>query len=145
LARFEQTLQNIDPLVCLPYWDWSRTSQDYTKHVVFTSNYMGSPLNGCISDGPFMDWNVYQTTTTCVSREFLANTLPASMFIVGLMQGSPNYTNFRTRYETQLHSLPHVSIGGAMAQMYSSGDPIFCTLLILFMEFKRSIGALLYE
>ncbi|KAJ3361163.1 hypothetical protein GGF32_007718 [Allomyces javanicus] len=125
LARLEQSLQKIDPNVCLLYWDWSRTSQNYKSHPVFSGTYMGSARPGCIPDGPFANWNTKQSGGKCVQREFNSATLAATQFIAGLMRESPKYTDFRTRYEAQCHAGPHVAVGGSMAVMSSPADPIF--------------------
>ncbi|ORZ41473.1 hypothetical protein BCR44DRAFT_1481571 [Catenaria anguillulae PL171] len=126
LARFEQSLQAIDASVCLPYWDWSRTSQNYRGHQgAFSQARFGSPSGGCVNSASFPNWNTRQSGGQCVRRNFSGNRLTAVQFVAGIMRGSPNYSDFRPRYEAQCHGGPHVAIGGVMGNMASPSDPIF--------------------
>ncbi|KAI9179703.1 hypothetical protein H9P43_005033 [Blastocladiella emersonii ATCC 22665] len=125
LARFEQTLQKIDPSVCVPYWDWARTSQNYRAHPAFTPARLGSPRAGCITDGAFAGWNTRQSGGACVQHAWSPSRLAAIQFVVGLMRGSPTYSEFRSRYEAQMHGNPHVAVGGIMSVMASPSSPMF--------------------
>jgi len=61
LLRFEQELQKIDPLVTLPYWDWSvDNSTDPTVNHLWSDSFMGGNGNpdehNFVTNGPFAYW-----------------------------------------------------------------------------------------
>ena len=132
LLEFEAALQEIDPSVTLPYWDWTIDSQSPENSIIFKKEYFGgngSGVSKCITNGPFSDWNMYYPSKHCLSRSFDGGNVMGSFIapeILRMMIGSAqNYDSFRAAIEGTPHGSVHINIGGDMATMHSPNDPIF--------------------
>jgi len=126
LLILERKLQTIDPSICMPYWDWPNSSQNFTAHPVFTTPFLSTQdANGCIPTGPFAQWTVFNEIG-CVQRNINTTyTLTSYGITVALLHNTQNFTSFRNTLEVTPHSGPHIAIGGSMATMLSPADPLF--------------------
>ncbi|ORY05210.1 Di-copper centre-containing protein, partial [Basidiobolus meristosporus CBS 931.73] len=138
LKDFEAALQNINPSVQLPYWDWSLDSQSPAESQIFSGEYFGGDgdaSNGyCVSDGPFSNWIMRYPNVHCLRRQFNgadANTIGAFYSPEALRSitgRSRSYDALRRNIESPPHGAVHVGIGGRngdMAFATSTNDPLF--------------------
>lgn len=82
LLNFEKLLQEVDPNVALPYWDWSLThlSPWRTSTLDIWSSHPwglggnGDDITGCVNNGPFASdqWGIVTVNggSTCLKRKF---------------------------------------------------------------------------
>jgi hypothetical protein len=132
LRELEIDLQEIDPNIMLPYWEWCVDSQAPEKSIVFTNEYFGGNghgSNGCVSDGPFADWKPYYVPEHCLSRKFIFGTKMGTLYSPEAIQYSINrgteFITFSHDIESTSHATVHNGIGGGMWYMYSPSDPLF--------------------
>ena len=156
LRRFERDLQNAaqDPLLGLPYWDWSVDSSKTSP--IWLSGFMGGngqTSDGQVVNGPFAyktgQWTLNVRTpeepTNYLRRQFGsdpdARSLPTPDDVVGALRATPydvspwdarSGSGFRNRLEgfipgpgPQMHNRVHVWVGGSMMPMTSPNDPVF--------------------
>jgi tyrosinase len=155
LLEFERELQAIDPLVTLPYWDW--TTDATPQSPLWKSDFLGGDgraSDGKVTDGAFAEsagqW-VIRVTDNEDDPSFLrrglaraddADALPTADAISRVMarpaydvapwedslrnQNSATQWNaFRIHLEIVLHNLVHRWVGGNMVDMASPNDPVF--------------------
>lgn len=132
LLIFETALREVDPTVCLPYWDSSIDNQlqDPIDSSVWTPEFFGS-LQGPVVDGPFANWTTPEGVQLIRNggsdgelfrsnaiEEILSRTRHQD--IITSMESDP-------RYDLEFHhAAVHVFVGGAMSQLDTAAfDPIF--------------------
>jgi len=114
IRQFEQELQDVNPYLSLPYWDW-RTDRNSTASSFW--------------DRDFLDLDNFNDSPA-VTRNIGANgSLPTTGNIAGVLDD--NFTTFAGTasssgsLESQ-HDRPHVWIGGTMGSIPSAAyDPVF--------------------
>ncbi|KAI0241370.1 hypothetical protein L0F63_005999 [Massospora cicadina] len=135
IRKYELELQQIDPSVTLPYWDWTIDSQYPTKSPVLTSAMFGGNGNKkkdmCVTDGPFANWMVTTPKPHCLRRDYAGGTtIPALTSIdvmTGLLNDLTEYSEFSFQLEVH-HGPIHLDIGGERGDlnpMHSPNDPLF--------------------
>ncbi|KGG52309.1 hypothetical protein DI09_18p150 [Mitosporidium daphniae] len=113
--------------------DWSIDSQAPEQSIVFSDAYFGGngdPSNGgCLSTGPYANWNVSIPQTHCLARSFNGGTkissFVAPVILALIISQSNDFDAFRQAIESTPHAAPHINIGGDMRTMYSPNDPLF--------------------
>ncbi|KAJ9059829.1 hypothetical protein DSO57_1037458 [Entomophthora muscae] len=132
IRKFEMALQEIDPSVSLPYWDWSLDSQaPHLSKVLTPSMYGGNgKKDKCVQDGPFANWQMTVPDKHCLRRDFDrgANIQPFGYpEEINLFLNEPRFSDFSRLLEDK-HAYPHLFIGGDRGDlnpMWSPNDPIF--------------------
>lgn len=113
LLEFEKILQEEDPSVTIPYWNWTKNRKFPDWLAQFT------PQNLVKRDG----------TPYSVSRKIGETTLPDPSAIKDGMRTHTMFTNFTLFLEgvepRGAHNQVHAYVGGTMNTMYSPADPIF--------------------
>jgi len=114
IRQFEQELQDENPYLSIPYWDW-RTDRD--------------PTASSFWDNDFLDLNNLNDTPAVTRNIGASSSLPTTMDIEGVLDD--NFTTFagtttsRGSLEDQ-HDRPHVWVGGTMGSIPTAAyDPIF--------------------
>ncbi|KAK9767309.1 hypothetical protein K7432_003004 [Basidiobolus ranarum] len=131
LRELEKKLQQINPKVTLPYWDWTIDSQAPHQSEIFKKEYLGGNggARGCVSDGPFAGWKMRYPKPHCLSRNFNHKNTIGSFYssevINNIANNSRNYADFRGQLESPIHGVVHMGIGGDMTVMTSPNDPLF--------------------
>jgi hypothetical protein len=105
LLRFEHALQEFDPSVTIPYWNW--TVDRSPSDPLWANSFLGQ-FNSA--------WGL--------SRALGGATLPTSQQ-VETNQGQGTYDAFSQELEGPIHSPPHNWVGGVMASGRAPADPIF--------------------
>jgi tyrosinase len=155
LHHFEAELQQIDPTVALPYWDWT-VDHDQTSPI-WSPGFLGGngQQNGLVPDGPFSQaqgaWPLVVLDDPANDAPFLtrflgqaqdAQSLPTTAMVTSALRATPydsapwedmmrdqndpaQWTGFRLRLEIVLHNLVHRWVGGTMGAMSSPNDPVF--------------------
>ena len=133
LLEFEKALQQIDPAVTLPYWDWSNDASAPHLSPIFTSDYMGG--NGRAADlvvntGLLAMWKIFYPYNHYLTRNFNGgnNTIRALISadrLQAISTNSKTYDNFRQGIEYFALGYVHNGIGGDMATEYAPNDPIY--------------------
>jgi tyrosinase len=147
LLDFERRLQEIDPAVTVPYWDWTtdRTpaaslwSDDFLggdgqagDRRVLTGPFAYStgdwPLTVRLDDRPYLVRAMGVATPTLPTADQLATVLLRAPYDTApWTEGSTS--GFRTALEgfsaPNLHNLVHIWVGGHMLQTVSPNDPVF--------------------
>lgn len=146
LRRFEQALQQIDPSVSIPYWDWT---VDRTPGAsLWGADFMGGDGTGPnrrVTTGPFAfstgEWAL-TVLDPGVTNPFLTRALGAMGFLptqsavnaamnvvpydaAPWNDGTSVNTSFRARLEQAIHNPGHMWVGGSMMAMSSPNDPVF--------------------
>lgn len=146
LRQLEVYLQEIDPSVSLPYWDWtrerSRTGPPWTDDLMGGN---GRENDGKVTTGPFAystgDWPItvkdWRGQPTFLTR-FMSSPsqLPQPPQVYRIMQrvhydtrpwnwGSDSRESFRAALEGGPHNFVHVWVGGNMGGAGSPNDPVF--------------------
>lgn len=125
LRRFEEELQDIDPSVSVPYWDWTRDNLNAsgTESFLWRADLMGgpgAPGTGAVTDGPFASWGI-------VRDPFSIFDFPGTGGDIAGAMSSPNYTTFRSVESP--HGAAHVWVGGFMSNAsIAPRDPVFWLL-----------------
>jgi len=113
LLRMEAEMRKTEPLVTIPYWDWTRAdSRDLDDGGIWESFFGGRSNTG----GQFDDWDYTRRSTP-------RGGLPTMDTVLDEI-GAPNYTAFRAM-EFGTHVPGHVWTGGTMVTGASPGDPLF--------------------
>ena len=152
LRRYERALQQVDPEVTVPYWDWADPSG--TENVVFQDDFMGPIGDGTaeatVQTGHFLldaGWSIrpelhirgFPSASRRNGRGLMRRgrpfaDLPVKDIDVKRALDQTVYTDFRPQLEgavavnpgeRRLHNYIHVWVGGSMVMMTSPNDPIF--------------------
>ncbi|KAM0676674.1 hypothetical protein BDAP_002788 [Binucleata daphniae] len=121
LLYFEKLLQvvNNDPMITVPYWDWTLDAEEPNMSIIFTEKYWG--INEC--------FEVEFPNKHCLERnDEEIDPLYNKAQINRLINKKMKYDEFREAFELVPHALVHFNIGGKtgdMSMMYSTNDPIF--------------------
>jgi tyrosinase len=100
LLELERRLQQVDPAVTIPYWDWMKDRK------------IPAPLNKA---GLLRSWSV--------TRHWDASQLPAAADLQAV-NVQTKFSPFQRRLE-QVHGYIHEAVGGTMAGSSSPADPLF--------------------
>ncbi|RKP22903.1 hypothetical protein SYNPS1DRAFT_25166 [Syncephalis pseudoplumigaleata] len=129
IREFEASLQEVDPDIMLPYWDWSYDSQAPELSPVFRSGWFGGngrPSDGCVADGHFASWRPAYPEPHCLRRKWnQGDTISAfhpPETLEVLVRNATHFEQFRTKLEAPTHGQVHNSIGGDMPSMYSPNE-----------------------
>eukprot|EP00835_Amoeboradix_gromovi_P003328 NODE_215_length_14308_cov_0.330987.p6 type:complete len:311 gc:universal NODE_215_length_14308_cov_0.330987:11914-10982(-) len=117
----EQALQQVDPNVCLPYWDHSREAQNPWASIVW-KHFGGDGYGGCIRDGPLKDIRV---NGQCIRRNFQKTSFVHVKTVNSMVTGYTQFQQFSTNFEVYPHATPHARIGGSMDGPRSPLDILF--------------------
>lgn len=148
LRRFELELQNVDPTVTLPYWDW--TVDNSSSSSIWSPDFMGgdgnSSNNNRVENGPFarntgnwplsIDGPALRRTLGRNSPPFPTPQQVNDCLDVTPYDSSPwndssnENTSFRNRLEGwvgpgRIHNRAHQWVGGSMMLGSSPNDPVF--------------------
>ena len=122
LLRFETDLQDIDPSVSLPYWDWTEANLNSagTESLIWRADFMGGPGQpgtGAVTTGPFAGWGL-------IRNAFNPFAFPGTGGTIATFMSSPNYTTMR-QIESP-HGAAHVWVGGFVGNAtIAPRDPVF--------------------
>lgn len=135
LLQMENILRKVDPIVTLPYWDWSLWSgAPWLDQILsfwseapwgFGSN---GGRNGCVYGGPFGKHQWKLTNGNCLKRNFNGN--PPDCIAIHKCLRIPYYrfTQFESTLRDTLHNNMHCRIGGkggTMCSKLSANAPEF--------------------
>ncbi|KAK9767811.1 hypothetical protein K7432_002093 [Basidiobolus ranarum] len=130
IKTFERALQNVNPRVTLPYWDWTLDSQAPEYSPVwqwFGGN--GRSGDGCVVTGPFANWRARFPQPHCLTREWDSGNQISSFWspesVNNFIQNSGDFESIRSNIELGPHAAVHNNIGGDFQLMSSANDPIF--------------------
>lgn len=169
LRRFERALQEFDPSVSLPYWDW--TVDRTPTASIWGPDFMGGNGTGSareVTTGPFAfstgEWTLAVLdpgdTNPFLTRAFGAmGALPTQQAVDAAKSvvpyDSPPWnasssvnTSFRNRLEGVIHNPGHMWVGGSMMAMSSPNDPVFwlhhCNIDRLWAEWQTENPGRMY-
>lgn len=129
IEEIEDLLRNIDCRVTVPWWRWSKKSNNPFVGSPFLNSPTWLGTDGqptCVIDGPFASpgWS-RPVGGGCLQRNF-GGTFPSVAQIAATMNiPSANYNAFSDSLEVSIHNLPHVRIGGTMVTTLSPEAPEF--------------------
>ncbi|KJK42211.1 tyrosinase [Lentzea aerocolonigenes] len=167
LLDFERALQEVDPAVTLPYWDW--TDDRSTRSSLWAPDFLGGTgrtSDGKVMTGPFAgDTGKWKIIARTDSRSYLCRTLavhepalPTAEDVLKVL-AEPRYdvrpwnssssSGLRNLLEgwrgPNLHNRVHVWVGGHMATGASPNDPVFwlhhCFIDLLWAQWQAEHGA----
>ncbi|KAI8805524.1 hypothetical protein BJ742DRAFT_759397 [Cladochytrium replicatum] len=138
IRTYELALQSVDSSVVLPYMDWHEVSQALHTSDIWNVEYFGA--NGedtddrCVTQGTFANLTVTYIDngtkfTHCLGRKWSGG--PAKINpvypsdAVMAMLNSGDFSKVSQSVEGGPHAAVHNGIGGDMAFMYSTADPVF--------------------
>lgn len=137
LRRLELDLQAIDPLVTLPYWDW--TVDRTPTASLWGSDFMGGngvPPGGAVQTGPFAfsngRWPLTVRDNPAGRVELTravgsGGTLPSTNAVQRVLSRTP-FSVFAPDLENLIHNIVHNWIGGSAGTRSSPNDPAFFLL-----------------
>ena len=139
LRAYEYELQQIDPTVTVPYWDWTRDSQRLANAPFWNRSLLGTNgfgVNGAIRDGAFADWIPFRGPVAGVKgrdygltrqwgNDIGLETAAAAPAVARVLSRAKSYDALRTGIEIGGHGDVHIAIGGDMADFFSPNDPVF--------------------
>lgn len=107
ILEMEHALQNINPKLSLPYWDWT-TDQTRDADALLWSNFMG----------PFdKDWNL--------GRNLGLPVLLPDEDDIRIIQNRTDWLHYSNSLERGPHDYVHLWVGGKMRASDSPRDPVF--------------------
>ncbi|KAK9700927.1 hypothetical protein K7432_011979 [Basidiobolus ranarum] len=131
LREFELALQQIDPSLSLPYWDWTLDSQAPETSKVFEwFGGNGSSDDNCVGDFPLPSWETVSPNESCLRRQFTLDGSKIPPFyppeiIEEAISDSESFEELRHVIEMGPHGSVHIGINGHMSQYNSPNDPLF--------------------
>ncbi|KAI9503894.1 hypothetical protein BX070DRAFT_223044 [Coemansia spiralis] len=132
LRHFEVLMQDIDPDVVLPYWNWGTFWQNPLADPVLSAAYFGSngrPGDGCVLDGAEARWGRNYPSRNCLTRKFRYGTSTGSFWpmraVRDVMNSAKTHAQFRSRIENGAHGIVHLGLGGDFETMWAPVDVLF--------------------
>ena len=139
LRAYEYELQQIDPSVTVPYWDWTRDSQRLANAPFWSSDLFGGNGRGAagiVRDGAFADWVPFRGPFAGAGRRTIGltrtwgndsglETAAAAPAIARVLRRAKTYDALRQGLEIGGHGDVHIAVGGDMADFFSPNDPVF--------------------
>ncbi|KAJ9070584.1 hypothetical protein DSO57_1006303 [Entomophthora muscae] len=128
IRNLEKDLQEIDPSVVLPYWDWSKDYEDPHDSYIFQSAFMGGngvDRQSCVEDGPFKSWIMATPISHCLSRDFDGGDSISpfvSPRVISQLLRIRDFSKFSERLEV-VHGAIHVNIGGTVGDLAPMWSP----------------------
>ncbi|KAH9495705.1 putative tyrosinase-like protein tyr-3 [Bulinus truncatus] len=132
LYFYENALRQVDPTVCLPYWDSTLDNQltNPSSSSLWTDDYLGTP-RGPVVSGPFAGWRLPRggqlirnvgADGELMNAADIQNVLSRRSYADIVTSDSAN-----TPFNLEIfHGGPHVYVGGAMSQLDTAAfDPVF--------------------
>ncbi|BFZ13044.1 hypothetical protein BsWGS_16083 [Bradybaena similaris] len=130
----ESALQEVDPSVCLHYWDSSLDNElpNPLQSILWTPAFMGTP-NGPVVDGPFAGWTTFNggQLIRTAGRDGQLMTFTGVRNVLSRRRYEEIIVSTATRAQPQFvlenqHNGPHIYVGGAMNDLsIAPCDPIF--------------------
>lgn len=132
LLQLENLMRRHEPDVTLPYWDWTRDSQDAAMSTLWKTEYCGGAHRNDqpIPDGPFAWMSTRTPQWHTVRRNFESGTSGSMQPLWGWnslenVLNNANWSDFADGIESA-HILPHIAIGGDMTSTHHApNDPVF--------------------
>ncbi len=145
VRTFEYDLQQIDPGVTVPYWDWTRDSRRLAAAPFWSPSLLGGNgtggRHGVIRDGRFADWIPQYSAQGFrrggrrygLARDWLdatgLGTGDTARQIARVLRRADSYEALRDGLEDGAHNTVHGLIGGDRGDMndieFSPNDPVF--------------------
>jgi hypothetical protein len=128
VSLVEKRLQQINPKITIPYWDWSYDWAAPLKSPIFSPSH---GLDVRIGAGGDCRYQRFFPRRHCVTRNYDPRNFTAfypSETIDALVRSARNYDEIRQRIEWVPHGIVHAAVGGEngdMTTMQSPNDPIF--------------------
>ncbi|RUS89368.1 hypothetical protein EGW08_002888, partial [Elysia chlorotica] len=135
ILMFETALREVDPSVCLPYWDSSLDNEldDPTESHIWTADFFGTQ-QGPVLEGPFANW-VTPDGSQLMRNVGTDGDLFTASSIEGVLSRSRHddivtSENVDPQFDLEFHhAAVHVFCGGTMGQLDTAAfDPIFFML-----------------
>jgi hypothetical protein len=124
----EKRLQEINPTITIPYWDWSHDWSSPLKSPIFSQelglNVQVGPRGDCRYRRQF-------PRPHCLIRNYNPRNFTAfypSETIDAVVRSARDFDQIRQRIEWVPHGIVHAAVGGPegdMTAMHSTNDPIF--------------------
>lgn len=127
IRQFEEALQQIDPNVWLPYWDFTvdNLNPTGTESLIWRDDFMGGPGDAAagfaVNTGPFTGpaWNLTRNA-------FNPFDFPGNGGDVMAAMSTADYDSFHPRIERRPHGRAHTWTGGSVSDFqFSPRDPVF--------------------
>ncbi|KAJ2725480.1 hypothetical protein GGI07_001236 [Coemansia sp. Benny D115] len=132
LRHFEILMQEIDPDVVLPYWNWGTAWQNPMVDPVLSSAFFGGngrPGDNCVIDGAEERWGRNYPTRNCLTRKFRYGTTTGAFWpmraVRDVMNSARTHAQFRSRIENGAHGIVHLGLGGDFETMWAPVDVLF--------------------
>ncbi|KAJ2891579.1 hypothetical protein GGI21_005817 [Coemansia aciculifera] len=132
LRHFEMLMQEIDPGVMLPYWNWGTYWQSPMADPVLTGAYFGGngrPGDNCVMEGAQARWGRNYPTRNCLTRRFRYGASTGAFWpmraVRDVMNSAVTHAQFRSRIENGAHGIVHLGLGGDFETMYAPVDVLF--------------------
>ncbi|KAJ2446094.1 hypothetical protein GGF42_005796 [Coemansia sp. RSA 2424] len=132
LRHFEMLMQEIDPGVMLPYWNWGTYWQSPIGDPVLTGAYFGGngrPGDNCVVEGAQARWGRNYPTRNCLTRRFRYGATTGAFWpmraVRDVMNSATTHAQFRSRIENGAHGIVHLGLGGDFETMYAPVDVLF--------------------
>jgi tyrosinase len=131
VREYEKALQEVDPSICVPYYNSAYDSQAPENSPVWDDDFYGG--NGgtgdCVGNGPFSGWRPYYPQPHCLQRKWIYGDNLGSFYSIEslnqVVAQNDDYNSFRENVEMVIHPIVHNNIGGDLAEMHSPNDPLF--------------------
>nr|KAI8748318.1 TYRosinase family member (tyr-3) [Biomphalaria glabrata] len=153
LLIYETALRQVDPRICLPYWDSSLEGQlaRPLESSLWTPDFFGTP-RGPVVDGPFAGWRL-PTGVQLIRNAGVDGDLLTPQIISNILTRRRYeevvQTSASPQYDIELqHGTAHMYVGGVMTRLDTAAfDPIFFMhhafidyIFEMFRNRLRSIG-----
>ncbi|KAK0042168.1 tyrosinase-like protein tyr-1, partial [Biomphalaria pfeifferi] len=132
LFIYERALRQVDPRICLPYWDSTLESDlnNPLESLIWSAEYFGT-ARGPVRRGPFANWRLPNGTQLIrnvgVDGDLLNNQIINGILSRRRYEEVTSAAESGQQYSIELqHGTVHMFVGGMMANLNTAAyDPIF--------------------
>ena len=134
LQEYEDLLKMVDPMITIPFWDWTISNNDPYRHPVFNPTVgFGNSSNAivkCVTSGPFRVGQFNVTPLAgggCLTREYLQSTFlsRAGLVQVVLAHTAAQFNLFFDRIAFFPYLNVRCSVGGTICGDNAAEDPLY--------------------